>query len=227
MAVRGGSCQVAGAPWWFPGRCKRGWRSGPDVPGLPGGAAAERRRHPPGRDAGPGGRAPGSDRRHGGTGRRRGARRRTRDQDRRYRVAGSGLGGWRTAGAASRRAASLLQAVEHQALAWIMAGRAGVRVPGAGTPGRPPGVQVRLLPFGEAALEHFVYLERPEGIQGADAGGFEPTGTSQRYDPGSLPSRPGPQRLPTIGRTTRGCHQLVDHAASSAIAWPRIQPGPA
>src|SRR5215469_5929628 len=27
-----------------------------------------------------------------------------------------------------------------------------------------------------------------------------PTGTSQRYEPGSLPSRPGPQRLPTIGR---------------------------
>jgi hypothetical protein len=76
----------------------------------------------------------------------------------------------------TRPAASLLQAVEHQALAWIMAGRAGVRVPGAGTPGRPPGVQVRLLPFGEAALEHFVYLERPEGIQGADAGGFEPAG---------------------------------------------------
>jgi ferritin-like protein len=29
--------------------------------------------------------------------------------------------------------------------------------------GYPPGVQVRLLPFGEAALQHFVYLERPEG----------------------------------------------------------------
>ena len=38
--------------------------------------------------------------------------------------------------------------------------------------GYPPGVQVRLLPFGEAALEHFVYLERPEGMEGADAEGF-------------------------------------------------------
>lgn len=42
--------------------------------------------------------------------------------------------------------------------------------------GYPPGVQLRLLPFGEAALEHFVYLERPEGVELADAEGFEPTG---------------------------------------------------
>jgi hypothetical protein len=42
--------------------------------------------------------------------------------------------------------------------------------------GYPPEVQLRLLPFGEAALEHFVYLERPEGITGADGAGFEPSG---------------------------------------------------
>src|SRR6201997_2232720 len=42
--------------------------------------------------------------------------------------------------------------------------------------GYPPGVQVRLLPFGEAALQHFVYLERPEGMEGADAEGFQPAG---------------------------------------------------
>jgi hypothetical protein len=42
--------------------------------------------------------------------------------------------------------------------------------------GYPPGVQLRLLPFGEAALQHFVYLERPEGVQRADAEGFEPAG---------------------------------------------------
>ena len=35
--------------------------------------------------------------------------------------------------------------------------------------GHPPHVQLRLLPFGEAALEHFVYLERPEGVDLADA----------------------------------------------------------
>ena len=42
--------------------------------------------------------------------------------------------------------------------------------------GYPSGVQLRLLPFGEAALEHFVYLERPEGVERGDAEGFEPAG---------------------------------------------------
>jgi Ferritin-like len=35
--------------------------------------------------------------------------------------------------------------------------------------GYPPGVQFRLLPFGEAVLQHFVYMERPEGAERADA----------------------------------------------------------
>src|SRR5512133_2008152 len=50
--------------------------------------------------------------------------------------------------------------------------------------GYPPGVQFRLLPFGEAALQHFVYFERPEGVDRADAEGFDPAG------PPLLPMRP-------------------------------------
>jgi hypothetical protein len=42
--------------------------------------------------------------------------------------------------------------------------------------GYPPGIQLRLLPFGEVALEHFVYLERPEGMELSDAEGFVPEG---------------------------------------------------
>src|SRR5512133_3088807 len=42
--------------------------------------------------------------------------------------------------------------------------------------GYPPGVQERLLPFGGPALQHFVYLERPEGMEGADAEGFAAAG---------------------------------------------------
>lgn len=42
--------------------------------------------------------------------------------------------------------------------------------------GFPAGVQFRLLPFGEDALRHFVYLERPEGMDLADAAGFEAVG---------------------------------------------------
>jgi hypothetical protein len=36
----------------------------------------------------------------------------------------------------------------------------------------PPGVQIALLPFGERALRHFMYLERPEGMTLDDAEGF-------------------------------------------------------
>jgi len=32
-----------------------------------------------------------------------------------------------------------------------------------------------LLPFGEQALQHFLYLERPEGMERQDARGFVPT----------------------------------------------------
>jgi len=36
----------------------------------------------------------------------------------------------------------------------------------------PPGVQLALLPFGEHALQHFLYLERPEGMDLEDAPEF-------------------------------------------------------
>jgi hypothetical protein len=37
----------------------------------------------------------------------------------------------------------------------------------------PPGVRLALLPFGESALRHFLYLERPEGMDLNDAEGIE------------------------------------------------------
>src|SRR3954447_14154115 len=37
----------------------------------------------------------------------------------------------------------------------------------------PAGVRIKLLPFGEAALRHFAFLERPEGMAVDDAEGFE------------------------------------------------------
>ena len=36
----------------------------------------------------------------------------------------------------------------------------------------PPGVQIALVPFGERALRHFIYLERPEAMALDDAAGF-------------------------------------------------------
>lgn len=37
----------------------------------------------------------------------------------------------------------------------------------------PPAVQLAFVPFGEAAVRHFLFLERPEGITLRDADGFE------------------------------------------------------
>src|SRR6476660_4138914 len=36
----------------------------------------------------------------------------------------------------------------------------------------PPDVQIALVPFGERALRHFMFLERPEGMSLRDAAGF-------------------------------------------------------
>jgi hypothetical protein len=107
--------------------------------------------------------------------------------------------------------------------------------------GYPPGVQVRLLPFGEAALEHFVYLERPEGMQGADAEGFRPAG------PRPAPMRaeeiiPRGQDFATVGHLyrsiERGLADLADklgedrlfigpafqQADETAFGWPDLRP---
>jgi len=43
----------------------------------------------------------------------------------------------------------------------------------------PAGVQLVLLPFGEQALRHFMFLERPEGMDLADADGLAAAGRAQ------------------------------------------------
>ena len=45
----------------------------------------------------------------------------------------------------------------------------------------PAGVQLALLPFGEAALQHFMFLERPEGMDLADAAGLSAVGRAQPH----------------------------------------------
>src|SRR5215470_12220497 len=52
----------------------------------------------------------------------------------------------------------------------------------------PPGVQIALVPFGERALRHFIYLERPEGMALDDAAGFAAV----------------PQQWQTVGHLYRG-----------------------
>ena len=38
----------------------------------------------------------------------------------------------------------------------------------------PAGIVVKLAPFNPATLDHFIFLERPEGSVVADGAGFEP-----------------------------------------------------
>jgi Ferritin-like len=107
--------------------------------------------------------------------------------------------------------------------------------------GYPPGVQVRLLPFGEAALQHFVYLERPEGIEGADAEGFAPAGPPLTpLGPGEI--IPRGQDFATVNQLYRSVERglaylagklgedrlfigpAYDQADETAFGWPDLQP---
>lgn len=43
----------------------------------------------------------------------------------------------------------------------------------------PAGIVVRLAPFDPATLDHFIFLERPEGMELPDGDGFDPTGAER------------------------------------------------
>jgi len=75
----------------------------------------------------------------------------------------------------------------------------------------PPEVQIALVPFGERALRHFMYLERPEGMSLLDAEGFSHAG---RFEPlrGDDPQlTPGPQQWRTVGHLYRGVEAGLEH----------------
>jgi len=91
--------------------------------------------------------------------------------------------------------------------------------------GYPPGVQFRLLPFGEAALKHFVYLERPEGVDGTDAAGFEPVGSP----PPPMEAEevvPRSQDFATVGHLYRSVERGLAHLAD-LLGEDRLFIGPA
>jgi hypothetical protein len=66
----------------------------------------------------------------------------------------------------------------------------------------PPGVQLALVPFSERALRHFLFLERPEGINLTDAEGFE---ALHEAEPLMQPTDivPRPQHFTTVGELYR------------------------
>jgi hypothetical protein len=64
-------------------------------------------------------------------------------------------------------------------------------------------VHFALLPFGEASLTHFLYLERPEGMERIDAAGFVPAAPPP--DPvGADELMPRLQDFATVGHLYRG-----------------------
>jgi Ferritin-like len=77
----------------------------------------------------------------------------------------------------------------------------------------PAGVNLTLVPFGEPALRHFMFLERPEGMelrgaQGIDAPVHEAAPLMAEGD-----IVPQPQDFATIGHLYRSIEQGIDHLA--------------
>src|SRR3989442_8054692 len=75
----------------------------------------------------------------------------------------------------------------------------------------PPDVQLALVPFGERALRHFMYLERPEGMSLHDAEGFSAVGPMQPLpvDDPQIPA--GPEEWRTVGHLYRGIEAGLTH----------------
>jgi hypothetical protein len=105
--------------------------------------------------------------------------------------------------------------------------------------GYPAGVQLALVPFGERALRHFLYLERPEGMELDDADGFNPSGPALPIM-GPTDIVPWGQEFHTVGHLYRsiqaGIWNLADkigeaqlfigppeaQATSESFGWPQL-----
>ena len=68
----------------------------------------------------------------------------------------------------------------------------------------PEGVRIALLPFGERALRHFIYLERPEGMALDDAAGFAAAQHAQPVTAVDAGLVAVPEQWQTVGHLYRG-----------------------
>src|SRR5690349_6607146 len=68
----------------------------------------------------------------------------------------------------------------------------------------PPGVQIALVPFGERALRHFIYLDRPEGMALDDAAGFAAARHATPLTAGDSGLAAVPPHWPPVGQLYRG-----------------------
>jgi Ferritin-like len=78
----------------------------------------------------------------------------------------------------------------------------------------PAGIQMALLPFNEEALRHFAFLERPEGMEMADADGFAALAKAAPL-PAADEDEIGPhlQDFDTIGHLYRSIEDGLGHLA--------------
>src|SRR2546425_4190564 len=75
----------------------------------------------------------------------------------------------------------------------------------------PPDVQIALVPFGERALRHFMFLERPEGMSLHDAEGFSSVGPMQPLTVDDPQITAGPEEWHTVGHLYRGIEAGLTH----------------
>jgi CDGSH-type Zn-finger protein/uncharacterized Fe-S cluster protein YjdI len=95
----------------------------------------------------------------------------------------------------------------------------------------PAGVVVELAPFSVATMNHFVYLERPEGVDVPDGEGFEAVAPYERVlEEGRLV--PSAQDYATVGHLYRGIRAGLENLAGTLgeaglfVGDPAAQVGP-
>lgn len=78
----------------------------------------------------------------------------------------------------------------------------------------PSGVVLALAPFGFATLDHFLFLERPEGVDIADGAGFDPPPYAERA---TRRDRlvPSAEDYATVGHLYRGIREGFTHLATT------------
>lgn len=100
----------------------------------------------------------------------------------------------------------------------------------------PPGVHVALLPFSERALRHFLYLERPEGVELVDSVGEEDLHDALAHAQPVMSPReivPRSQQFATVGHLYRAIERGLEHLSRKIgetelfIGPPRAQAGAA
>ncbi|MFN8532018.1 MAG: ferritin-like protein [Dehalococcoidia bacterium] len=74
----------------------------------------------------------------------------------------------------------------------------------------PPGMQVALAPFSEATLRHFIFHERPEGMEGEDSPEFAPTAEEPAPYVDGTEVVPAPQHFATVGHLYRSIEAGFD-----------------